>query len=120
MVLSSLHIYTDYRGSIIDSKVDTFSFRDFENSQMGRFSDMKNNIFKDSKGSTFHKSKKIVRPNEFQDVNRQSQQSQEQPQPRSPSVKDRISQYKTATSTSPQFIPGSPPNKLAQILKNIK
>lgn len=77
-----------------------------------------NNIFKDSKGSTFHKSKRIVRPNELQDVNRQSQQSQVQPQPRSPSVKDRISQYKTATSTSPQLIPGSPPNKLAQILKN--
>lgn len=77
-----------------------------------------NNIFKDSKGSTFHKSKRIVRPNELQDVNRQSQQSQVQPQPRSPSVKDRISQYKTATSTSPQLIHGSPPNKLAQILKN--
>lgn len=83
-----------------------------------------NNMFKDANGSTFHKSKRIVRPNEFKADNSQHSQQQEQPQPTSPSVKDRISQYKTATTTSgdePHLtLPDTPTNKLAQILKNAR
>mmetsp|Transcript_3459 Transcript_3459/g.7245 ORF Transcript_3459/g.7245 Transcript_3459/m.7245 type:complete len:1710 (-) Transcript_3459:52-5181(-) len=85
-----------------------------------------NNMFKDANGSTFHKSKRIVRPNELKGVTTEQSQQQEQPQPKSPSLKDRISQYKTATTTSggaphlPSSSSGSPPNKLAQILKNAR
>jgi len=84
-----------------------------------------NNIFKDANGSTFHKSKRIVRPTELKGVNSQQLQQQEQQQPKSPSVMDRMFRYKIATKTSgdaPQLpsssLTSSPPNKLAQILVN--
>lgn len=83
-----------------------------------------NNMFKDANGSTFHKSKRIVRPNELKEDNSQHSQQQEQPQPTSPSVKDRISHYKTAARTSSDephlSLSDSPTNKLAQILKNAR
>ena len=90
-----------------------------------------NNMFKDANGSSFHQSKRIVRPNDLKGINNPQPQQQEQqhPQkPKSPSVKDRISQYKTATTTPAGGVPqlpspslaGSPPNKLAQILNNAR
>ena len=77
-----------------------------------------NNMFKDANASTFHKSKRIVRPHEMKGgVSDQQLPLEEQSQPKSPSMKDRISQYKTASSASCSG-PSSPPNKLAQISKN--
>lgn len=79
-----------------------------------------NNMFKDANGSTFHKSKRIVRPNEFKGDDSQALQQQEQTQPTSPSVKDRISQYKTATIIPGGATSSTPPNMLAQILNNAR